>query len=491
MFNKKKIADAKFSALDRSQAIIEFKIDGTIIDANENFLSALGYERSEIVGKHHKMFVREAERNHEDYQNFWDSLRAGEFKSDEFCRVTKDGREIWIQASYNPLFGANGKVFGMIKFATDITAQKMRSADFEGQIDAINRSQAVIEFNPEGIVQTANQNFLDAIGYELHEIVGTHHRMFIIEEEEDQQEYEAFWADLNSGKHHSREFKRRSKSGQPIWIQASYNPIFDPTGKLLKIVKYATNITEQVENRIKLRAAQVEINNQLNSISNAVGATHDQANSASAASSQASQNVQSVATGTEELSASVGEIANQVKSALNISTSAVDQAKSTNVIVSSLAEAGNQIGEVVELINSIAEKTNLLALNATIEAARAGESGRGFAVVASEVKTLATQTSKATDEISAQISSVQESTKSAVNAIETITETITQISDISLSIATAVDQQQDVTNEISANMMQASQGVETIAQSIQEIASSASHASQATEKVAATSASIA
>lgn len=491
MFRKNKSADAKFSALDRSQAIIEFKIDGTIIDANENFLNAVGYERSEIVGQHHKIFVREAERNHADYQKFWEDLRAGEFKSDEFCRVTKDGREIWIQASYNPLISASGKVFGMIKFATDITEQKMRSTDFEGQIEAINRSQAVIEFNPAGIVQTANENFLNAVGYRLDEIVGEHHRTFIIEEETDLKEYENFWAELNDGKYQSAEFKRRTKSGKAVWIQASYNPIFDPTGKIHKIVKYATDITEQVENRIRLRKAQLEINAELESITAAVNTTNDQANSASAASNQASQNVQSVATGTEELSASVGEIANQAKSALNISSSAVDQAKSTNKIVSSLADAGNQIGEVVELINSIAEKTNLLALNATIEAARAGESGRGFAVVASEVKTLATQTSKATDEISTQITSVQDSTKNAVSAIETITETITKISDISMSIATAVDQQQDVTNEISANMMQASKGVETIAESIQEIADSSRQASHATEQAAATSASIA
>ena len=491
MFKTNKNSDAKFSALNRSQAIIEFKNDGTIVDANENFLNALGYEKSEIVGQHHKMFVREDERNHKDYDNFWESLRNGDFKSSEFCRITKDGREIWIQASYNPLMSANGKVLGVIKFATDITEQKMRAADFEGQIEAIHRSQAVIEFNPQGIVQTANDKFLSATGYRLDEIVGNHHRMFVIDEETDPKEYEKFWADLNNGQYQSAEFKRRSKTGAAIWIQASYNPIYDPLGKLQKIVKYATDITDQVENRMRLRDAQLEINCELNNITAAVDTTNDRANSASAASSQASQNVQSVATGTEELSASVGEIANQAKSALNISSSAVDQAKSTNKIVSSLADAGNQIGEVVELINSIAEKTNLLALNATIEAARAGESGRGFAVVASEVKTLATQTSKATDEISSQITSVQDSTKNAVSAIETITETITQISDISMTIATAVDQQQDVTNEISANMLQASQGVETIAESILEIAESARQASSATEKAAATSASIA
>ena len=491
MFTRNKSADAKFSALDRSQAIIEFKVDGTIVDANENFLNAVGYEKSEIVGKHHKIFVRESERDHQDYQKFWENLRAGEFMLDEFCRVTKDGREIWIQATYNPLIGANGKVFGIIKFATDVTEQKMRAADYKGQIEAINRSQAVIEFDSDGIVQTANENFLNAMGYKLDEIVGQHHRMFIFEDVIDQNEYENFWAELNNGTYRAAEFKRRAKSGATIWIQASYNPIYDPTGRLQKIVKYATDITEQVENRTRLREAQLEISSELNCITTAVNTTNDRANSASAASSQASQNVQSVATGTEELSASVGEISNQAKSALNISSSAVEQAKSTNKIVSSLADSGNQIGEVVELINSIAEKTNLLALNATIEAARAGESGRGFAVVASEVKTLATQTSKATEEISNQITNVQDSTKNAVSAIETITETITQISDISMTIATAVDQQQDVTNEISANMLQASQGVESITQSIEEIAESARQASNATEKAAVTSASIA
>ena len=366
MFNKNKNSDAKFSALNRSQAIIEFKNDGTIIDANENFLAALGYEKSEIVGQHHKMFVREDERNHEDYKKFWDSLRDGEFKSSEFCRLTKAGKEIWIQASYNPLIGANGKVFGIIKFATDITEQKMRSTDSEGQIEAINRSQAVIEFTPEGIVQTANDKFLGATGYKLDEIVGKHHRKFIIEDETDQREYEKFWADLNDGQYQSGEFKRRSKTGDSIWIQASYNPIFDPSGRLQKVVKYATDITEQVENRIRLRDAQQKINCELNNITAAVDSTNDRANSASAASSQASQNVQSVATGTEELSASVGEIANQAKSALNISSSAVEQAKSTNKIVSSLADAGNQIGEVVELINSIAEKTTVSYTHLTL-----------------------------------------------------------------------------------------------------------------------------
>ena len=220
MFNKNKNSDAKFSALDRSQAIIEYKKDGTIVDANENFLNALGYEKSEIVGQHHKMFVREDERNHEDYNNFWESLRNGEFKSNEFCRVTKDGSEIWIQATYNPLIGSNGKVYGVIKFATDITNQKMRAADFEGQIAAILRSQAVIEFSPEGIVQTANDKFLGATGYRLDEIVGNHHRMFVIDEETDTREYEKFWADLNKGQYQSAEYKRRSKTGDAIWIQA-------------------------------------------------------------------------------------------------------------------------------------------------------------------------------------------------------------------------------------------------------------------------------
>ena len=487
MFVKNSNSDAKLASLDRSQAIIEFKLDGTIVDANENFLSALGYSKEEVVGKHHRMFVDKDEANSSDYKNFWDDLNSGEFKSAEFRRFTKDGTEIWIQATYNPLLNAKGKPYGVIKFATDITEAKFKAAYNYGQIEAISKSQAVISFDLDGNIQNANNNFIDAVGYAREEIENQHHRIFMDPTEAASPEYAEFWASLNRGEYHAGQYKRFGKGGKEIWIQASYNPIFDMNGKPFKVVKYATDITASVLERAKRTEAQKVISEGVDGIIDSIAKTSDQANAVAQASESASHNVQSVASGTEQLSASVGEISGQVSMALEISVEAVNQANHTNNIVSGLADAGDKIGEVVELINSIAEKTNLLALNATIEAARAGEAGRGFAVVASEVKTLATQTSNATDEIRTQIASVQTTTQEAVGAIESITATITQINEISTTIASSVEQQAAVTNEISSNMMQASQGVDDINASINEIADSARTATTATEQVAESS----
>ena len=487
MFGKKGNSDARLAALDRSQAIIEFKLDGTIVDANDNFLSALGYSKKEVVGNHHSMFVDKAEVEHPDYKAFWAELNTGKFQSAEFRRFTKDGSEIWIQASYNPLLNSNGKPYGVVKFATDITDAKLKAADHAGQISAISRSQAVISFNLDGIIQDANENFLGAVGYSLDEIQGKHHRMFVDPSEVSSPEYAEFWASIKRGEFKSAEFKRFGKDGNEIWIQASYNPIFDMNGKPFKVVKFATDITAIVNERTQRIEAQKVITTGVDGLIGAISKTSEQASAVTLASENASHNVQSVASGTEQLSASVGEISGQVSMALEISVEAVDQANHTNNIVSGLADAGDKIGEVVELINSIAEKTNLLALNATIEAARAGEAGRGFAVVASEVKTLATQTSNATDEIRTQIASVQTTTQEAVGAIESITSTITQINEISTTIASSVEQQAAVTNEISSNMMQASQGVDEINASINEIAESARSANDETQKVAQSS----
>ncbi|MEP4704580.1 MAG: PAS domain-containing methyl-accepting chemotaxis protein [Hyphomicrobiales bacterium] len=490
MFVKNSNSDAKLASLDRSQAIIEFKLDGTIVDANENFLSALGYSKEEVVGKHHRIFVDPEEANHPDYKNFWDDLNSGEFKSAEFRRFTKDGTEIWIQATYNPLLNAKGKPYGVIKFATDITEAKLKAAYNDGQIAAISKSQAVISFDLDGNIQNANNNFLGAVGYEREEIEGQHHRMFVDPSEAASPEYAEFWASLKRGEYKSAEYKRYGKGGKEIWIQASYNPIYDMNGKPFKVVKFATDITDAVIEREKRKKSQEVISAGVAGLMDSISKTSEQASAVTVASENASHNVQSVASGTEQLSASVGEISGQVSMALEISVEAVNQANHTNNIVSGLADAGDKIGEVVELINSIAEKTNLLALNATIEAARAGEAGRGFAVVASEVKTLATQTSNATDEIRTQIASVQTTTQEAVGAIESITATITQINEISTTIASSVEQQAAVTNEISSNMMQASQGVDDINTSISEIADSARTATDATQQVAESSRAI-
>ncbi|MEH6713952.1 MAG: PAS domain S-box protein, partial [Paraglaciecola polaris] len=233
------------SAIERSQAVIEFDMNGVIQAANENFLSAMGYRADEIVGKHHSIFVENSYKNSQEYRDFWDKLNRGQFMSDTYKRIGKDGKEVWIQASYNPLLDENGHPTGVIKYATDVTKQKAQSADYAGQIEAISKSQAVIEFDMNGLILSANDNFLSAMGYSLQEVQGKHHSMFVEPEYKNSHEYHLFWENLNKGEFNSAEFKRIDKLGNEVWIQASYNPILDLNGKPFKVVKYATDITEQ------------------------------------------------------------------------------------------------------------------------------------------------------------------------------------------------------------------------------------------------------
>ncbi len=197
-------ARALLEAASRSLAMIEFSLDGTILSANQNFLSAMGYDLDEIVGQHHRLFVLPAYAASEEYRTFWDSLRRGEHKSAEYLRLGKGGREIWIQATYNPVLGPDGTPTRVMKFATDISAQKRRSADFEGQLAAISKSQAVIEFTPAGEILTANQNFLTVMGYRLEEIAGRSHAMFVPEDFARTPQYRDFWAALGRGEYRPR-----------------------------------------------------------------------------------------------------------------------------------------------------------------------------------------------------------------------------------------------------------------------------------------------
>ncbi|WP_375306573.1 PAS domain-containing methyl-accepting chemotaxis protein [Bradyrhizobium sp. A11] len=414
---------SKIAAIGRAQAVIEFRLDGTIVTANENFCKALGYSLSEIEGKHHSLFVAEAERNGAAYREFWAKLNRGDYQAGEFKRIGKGGREVWILASYNPLLDENGKPYGVVKFATDVTAEKLKNADLAGQIAAIDKAQAVIEFNMDGTIITANANFLGALGYSLAEIKGHHHSMFVEPSERDSSAYREFWAALNRGEYQAAEYKRIGKGGKEVYIQASYNPIMDLNGKPFKVVKYATDVTRQV----LVRMGNERVRGMM----------------------------ESVAAGSEELNASVREISEAMTKSRETAMSAVDQVATADAQAQRLTEAAQAMSGIVELINNITGQINLLALNATIESARAGEAGRGFAVVASEVKSLANQAKQATDKIGAEIGSLNGISGDVVSALGSIKQAINNVSEYVTSTAAAIEEQSTVTNEMSTSMQRA------------------------------------
>jgi methyl-accepting chemotaxis protein len=413
----------KISAIGRAQAVIEFNLDGTIITANENFLATVGYRLEEIQGKHHQMFVAPSERDSAAYREFWAKLGRGEYEAAEYKRFGKGGKEVWILASYNPILDDTGKPFKVVKFASDVTADKLKAANFAGQIEAIGKSQAVIEFSMDGHVLTANANFLGALGYSLAEIQGKHHSMFVPSEQRDGEAYRAFWANLNRGEFQSGEYERVGKGGKQIWIQASYNPIRDLNGKPFKVVKYASDTTAQVLARMR--------------------------------SEKVRGMMESVAAGAEELNASVREISAAMTKSRDTALTAVEQVEDADRKAQRLSEAAESMRSIVQLIGDITGQINLLALNATIESARAGEAGRGFAVVASEVKNLANQAKQATDKIEQEIGNLNGISGDVVGALTTIKKAIQDVSEYVTSTAAAVEEQSTVTSEMSNGMQQA------------------------------------
>ena len=493
----------QIAAINKAQAVIEFAMDGTIITANENFLSTIGYSLSELQGRHHSMFADPVYASSAEYRDFWQRLNRGEFEAGEFKRFGKGAKEIWLQASYNPIFDANHKPFKVVKFATDITAAKQQNANYSGQIAAIQKAQAVIEFRMDGTIVTANDNFLNCVGYTLGEVQGKHHSIFADPSYAASSEYREFWQKLNRGEFEAGEFKRVGKGGREIWLQASYNPILDLNGKPFKVVKFATDITAQVhmrrdiaeamerdkkasaelekkveslqETAIALAASSEELSAISQQLTNNATETGEQANIASRGSEQVSANVGVVAAGSEEMLASIREISKSATEASRVAKAAVSLADSTNQTISKLGVSSLEIGKVIKVITSIAQQTNLLALNATIEAARAGEAGKGFAVVANEVKELAKETARATEEIGHKIDAIQTDTKAAVTAIGQVGEVINQVNDISNTIASAVEEQTATTNEIGRNVTEAARGTSDIAQSIAKVAESAAH----------------
>lgn len=493
--------ERQMQAIHRVLAVIEFELDGTILDANANFLAAVGYGLAEIRGRHHSLFVLPEERGSAAYSAFWADLREGKCFSRQFRRVGKGGREIWIQASYNPILGDDGKPYRVVKFATDITEERLRMADFEGQLAAIDKSQAVIEFELDGTVRRANDNFLGAVGYTADEIAGRHHRMFVDPVEAGGAAYERFWRDLREGRFAAGEFRRIGKGGREVWIQASYNPILGLDGKPMKVVKYASDITATKRMQAKMHnilgevqscsRALVDASAKLSAagdvLSASVGQTNEDAGSASVASEEVARSVEAVAAAMEQMDASLREIAKNVRDAAAVSVRAVAEARSAESTVAALGASAEEISSVIKSISAIAGQTNLLALNATIEAARAGESGKGFAVVASEVKELAKATAKATEEIGVKLAAIQGGTKGSVKAIAEIAGIINQIDQFTSSIAGAVEQQTHTTAEISRAIGEVSSASGQIARSLHGVAESARGASEGTEHTRAAS----
>jgi methyl-accepting chemotaxis protein len=471
--------DGKLTALNKTQAIIEFQMDGTILTANENFLTAMGYGLDEIRGKHHSMFVEKTVKDSAAYRDFWDNLRRGKFQKAQYKRIAKGGREVWIEGAYNPVLGRDGKPFKVVKFATDVTEQKMEYANLLGQVQAINKAQAVIEFNLDGTVISANENFLAALGYSLSEIQGKHHRMFVEPGYRDSADYQQFWDKLRRGEYQAAQYKRIGKAGRVVWIEASYNPILDLNGKPFKVVKYATDITRQIALLDSLKSL-IDVN--FAEIDGAISRSTSQATGAAKAAIETSGNVQMLASSAEELDASIKEISESMAKSKAATDHVFDQATIADRSTQRLVDAAKAMGGVVELIQTIAGQINLLALNATIESARAGDAGKGFAVVANEVKNLANQAARATEQISKEIDNVQAVSSEVASVLVDIRKSIDTVREYVTGTASAVEEQSAVTRGMSSSMQGTSMAVETITGSITEISAAIDQAGQAVSK---------
>ena len=469
-------ATAVLAALSKSQGIIEFNLDGTITNANQNFLKALGYSLTDVKGRQHRMFVDPAYADSPEYRQFWERLRKGEFAASTFKRYGKDKREVWIEASYNPIFGRNGKPFKVVKFATDVTRQTAELTDMKGQIEAINRSQAVIAFGLDGTILHANEKFLAALGYSLEDIRGKHHSMLVEPAYRASAEYSAFWAALNSGEYRAGQFKRLGKNGKEVWIEASYNLILDLGGKPVKVVKFAADITQRVQDLAKLKQT---IDAKFSDVDKAIERTTAQAGMATDSAQATTGSVQTLASSAEQLAASVLEITGMMANSQAAAETVSAQTEHAGIATRRLAETSTSMGGIVALIQDIAAQINLLALNATIEAARAGEAGRGFAVVAGEVKNLAQQAAGATNRISTEIDRLQTVSDDVVMALEAIDKSIGSVRDYVVNTASAMEEQSAVTQQMSSSMQDAARNALAINDNMNEISAAVGQVTEA------------
>jgi len=500
--------NATLEAFSKSMALIEFDMKGNILTANDNFCKALGYELAEIKGKHHSMFVDAKYRETAEYRDFWENLRGGKFDQRQYKRIAKGGREVWIEASYNPVFSGS-KPVKVVKIASDVTAAKNKAMDDERKMAAIDRSQAIIEFTPDGIIQKANENFCSTLGYALDEIVGKHHRMFCDATYVSSPEYIQFWDQLRSGKLMADEFMRVGKGGREVWIQATYNPIIDDGGRVIKVVKVATDVTVRmtaigaIANSLgevangdltqrlpeafppsmeKLRhdfnSAITKLSDTLASVLSGIGSISENTGAISSSANEFSKRIENQAAALEETAAALDQItvnvansSKRTEEARTLTGDANTSAAASSEIVSKavnamgrIEDSSKRISNIIGVIDEIAFQTNLLALNAGVEAARAGEAGRGFAVVAQEVRELAQRSATAAKEIKELIVSSASEVKSGVelvtetgHSLETIDAIITQINEHMNAIAMSSKEQSTGLSEINVAVNQMDQ----------------------------------
>jgi methyl-accepting chemotaxis protein len=505
-------AFAVLAALSKSQAIIEFDLSGKILTANENFCRALGYELSEIVGRHHSMFVEPSVVSSQDYKAFWSKLSAGQFDQRQYKRIGKGGREVWIEASYNPVF-RRGKSVKVVKIATDITDRKLKAAEDAGKIDALSRAQAIIEFSPDGEVLTANENFLAALGYSLAEVQGRHHSMFCEPAYTQSPQYKQFWERLGGGDLVADEFMRLGKGGRKVFIQASYNPIFDLSGKVFKVVKFATDVTGRVENVEKLaqcltdlaegdlaqsidkpfipslerlrtdfNAASEKLKRAMTLVSENAGAISSGSNEIRSAADdlarrteQQAASIEETAAALEEITTAVNDSSRRAEEAGKIVARARDHAEHSGQVVrdaigamDQIEKSSREISNIIGVIDEIAFQTNLLALNAGVEAARAGEAGKGFAVVAQEVRELAQRSATAAKEIKSLINASGAQVENGVGLVtragSALQEIAEQVRDINTNVVAIVD----AAREQSTALAEINQAVNTVDQGTQQ-----------------------
>lgn len=525
--------EAQVAALHRVQAVIEFALDGTILQANDNFLQAVGYRLEEIQGKHHSLFVDPEHARSAEYRDFWARLGRGEYDAGQYRRFGKGQREIWIQASYNPVLDRQGRPYKVVKFATDITAQKLQAADSAGQLAAIGKSQAVIEFSMDGRILSANENFLEATGYGLDEVRGQHHSLFVEPGHRSSDEYRRFWEKLGRGEYDAGQYRRLGKGGREVWIQASYNPILDLNGKPFKVVKYATNITAQVhENQAMQRAVAqtrevvaaakqgdltrrvatadkqgsiAELCEGVNSLVEAMAAIIGQikfaadtiavgATEIAQGNSDLSQRTEQQAASLEETAVSMKGLAETVqrtatnaRQASQLAGGAADVAARGGSVVHEVVEtmavinaSSRRIVDIIGVIDGIAFQTNILALNAAVEAARAGEHGRGFAVVATEIRELSQRSASAAKEIKhlidesvANVGAGTAQVESAGRTMDEIVTNVRRVSDLMTEISTASQQQSDDIQQMNHAVDLIDQGTQQNAALVEEASAAA------------------